>query len=622
MNRSERRRAAKAARKQGRRATIEAAPEPVQETFQHALDLYGRGRLNQAENLLVAIDESSPGISNVAQLRGIIALHTGRPDRAASLLERAVAADPRNAALHQILGIAYHGLGRIEDGIVAFRKASALDPGNHEAPYAMGNMLREAGRLAEAVACYEAALRIEPDFVDARYNLGLAYSGLERWDAALAAYEAVLAQSPDAADVHIGLSKVLAMLRRCEAAERHARAALAITPDAIEAHSNLSRALQGLGRIEEAVAAMNEALALAPDNPDLHLNTGVILEDWGEIDAAEAAFRRAIELNPGFAEAHSNLGGLLLRHGRYEEGWREYDWRFRHPGFTPRPFPQPRWDGAELAGKTVLAWADEGAGDEIQLASLLPELIARAGRCLVECDERLVPAFERSFARAEIHGRRDRPAKKLLADAIDFQTPFSELPRWLRPDLAAAPKPGKPYLRADEALTAACRARYRGRGDGIVVGIAWSSGNLHRPGRNAPLALWEPILTQPGVQFVSLQYGDHAIELAETREKFGVDIFVDPEVDQLKSLERFAAQVAAVDLVISITNTTVHMAGALGRPVWTMLPHVAHWRYRQATEDTMWYPHMRLFRQAEPWRWDDVMERVGGELAAFRAAAN
>jgi hypothetical protein len=157
-------------------------------------------------------------------------------------------------------------------------------------------------------------------------------------------------------------------------------------------------------------------------------------------------------------------------------------------------------------------------------------------------------------------------------------------------------------------------------GAGPVVGIAWASGNLQRPERNAPLALWEPILSLPGLTFVSLQYGGSARDIAAVRDRLGVEIHTDPAVDQFASLEAFAAQVDAMDLVVSITNTTVHMAGALGRPVWTMLPAVADWRYQRARPDTPWYPAMRLFRQTRARQWTDVIERVAAELAAFRDA--
>ena len=155
----------------------------------------------------------------------------------------------------------------------------------------------------------------------------------------------------------------------------------------------------------------------------------------------------------------------------------------------------------------------------------------------------------------------------------------------------------------------------------MIVGIAWASGNLHRPERNAPLALWDPVLTMPGLQFVSLQYGDHSAEIAETRDRTAVEIYTDPKIDQLASLEDFAAQVAAMDIVVSITNTTVHMAGALGKPVWTMLPFTPDWRYQREREDTAWYPAMRLFRQSEPRRWDDLLARVADALAEFRDGA-
>ena len=197
--------------------------------------------------------------------------------------------------------------------------------------------------------------------------------------------------------------------------------------------------------------------------------------------------------------------------------------------------------------------------------------------------------YERAFPDAEIHPRQADIPRRLLRNDIDYQTPFTELARWLRPNLIAAVRPEGAYLTADAALAASCRSRYRALGDGPVVGIAWASGNLRRPDRNAPLPLWDPILKLPGLTFLSLQYGDHADAIAEVRDRLGVTIHEDPEIDQLKSLEQFAAQIEAVDIVVSITNTTVHMAGAIGKTVWTMLPFMPDWRYQLDRDDTAWY---------------------------------
>lgn len=621
MNRQQRRQAARGARKKGTAASIAAAPVPLQSRFQSAVERYQSGDLAAAETALRSIEGDAPGLAEVCHLYGLILLHTGRPRDAASMLEKAIKAAPRDPAVHNVLGGALRATGELERAIEAYKNALRHDADFTDGHFNLANCYRDLSRLDEAAAHYAKAVMLEPEFVDAHFNLGLTFNALERFEDAEAAYREALSHAPGDAEVMVGLGKALSMQRRYDEAEKHLRAAIEADPKSMEAHNNLARVLQGQGRTADAQRMMEKALALAPDRGELSINYGNILEDRGKVVDAIAAYRAAIARLPDSAEAHTNLGLLLLLDRQYEEGWREYDWRWRRDGRAPRPFPQPRWQGEDLTGRTILAWADEGAGDEILFASMLPELADLAGRCLVECDPRLVGLFSRAFPEVTVHPRKPKPARDLTADDIDFQTPFSEMARWLKPDLAAAPPPATANLSADPDVTAACRARYRDRGDGLIVGIAWASGNLRRPERNAPLALWDPVLAMPGLQFVSLQYGDHAAEIAETRDRTGVDIFTDPEIDQLVSLEDFAAQVAAMDIVISITNTTVHMAGALGKPVWTMLPFTPDWRYQRARDDTPWYPAMRLFRQSKPRGWDDVLARVADALVEFRDSA-
>ena len=618
MNRQQRRQAAKAARRGKQPPGVADAPVETQQAFQAAVTRYQAGDLAATRAALSGIDERAPGIPEVDYLFGLVLLQDGEPEASLPYLQRTIKTNRRDPAPCNVLGEAFRRLGRVDDSIAAYEEAIKRDARFADAHYNLGNVLRQAGRLKEAAARYERALDLEPDFADAHYNLGLALRALGRYDDAIAHYEKADMLAPGQADVKIGLSNALAMTLRYPEAEAAARAALSLDPNAMEAHNSLARVLQGLGRTAEARDAMDQAIARDPGRASLHANLGNILEDQDDAAGAEAAYRKAIALEPDFAEAHANLGLMLLLNRQVEEGWREYDWRWRRAGRPPRPFPQPRWQGEELADKTLFAWGDEGPGDEILFASLLPEVIAAAGSCVVECEPRLVPLFGRAFPDAEVQPRRESPQRRLLRDDIDLQTPFSEMARWLRPNLAEAPPPKAAYLQADPAVAEPCRARYRALGDGLVVGIAWASGNLLRPDRNAPLDLWDPILTLPGVQFVSLQYGDRTAEIAAVQERLGVDILVDPEIDQFASLERFAGQVDAVDIVVSITNTTVHMAGALGKTVWVMLPFMPDWRYQRDRTDSLWYPEMRLYRQTAARRWDDVIERVAGDLAAFR----
>ena len=609
-----------AARKGGGGSGIAGAQPEIQQRFQQAVALFQAGD-GAAEEILSAIERDAPGLPEVSHLLGMVLLRAGRARDAVAPLAVAAKALPQDAGLCSLLGVAYETAGDPEAAVAAFRQGISRDRKHADSHYNLANALRRMARDADAVAPYREALRLEPGFADAHHNLGMTLAKLGHLSEAITRFRSAIALGPDRADGHIGLSGALAMTRDYGAAERAARAALERAPDSVEAYKALAAALQGQGRIAAAAETLRQAIEQAPEPRDLHTLYGNMLEELGETAAAEAAYRGAVALDPGYVVGHVNLAALLLLTGRYDEGWLEYDWHWRREGQTRRPFPQRRWTGEAMAGRTILAWADEGVGDEILFASQFAALSARAAKVVVECDARLVDMFARAFPDLEIVARANPPDARLLQPDIGLQAPFSDLPRRLGVDLAAAPPPKAPYLRALPELAAACRSRYRARGGGLIVGIAWASGNVKRPERNAPLALWDPILGLPGLTFVSLQYGGEATTIADVRRRLGVDIHVDPAVDQMASLEQFAAQVDAMDIVVSISNTTVHMAGALGKPVWTMLPFVADWRYQKDRGDTPWYPAMRLFRQTKARQWQDVIARVAAELAAFRDKA-
>ncbi|MBI3710900.1 MAG: hypothetical protein HY246_24910, partial [Proteobacteria bacterium] len=286
-----------------------------------------------------------------------------------------------------------------------------------------------------------------------------------------------------------------------------------------------------------------------------------------------------------------------------------------------RDFRQPPWDGRPLSQTKLLLWGEQGVGDEIIYAGLVGEAGERAGACMLECEPRLVPLFARSFRQIEVVARSDPAHPSTVASDIGAQLALGSLPGLLRPSFDSF-RPHRGYLAADPARAAALRARYRALGPGPVVGVGWRSSrrDLTR-WKSSDLSDWGPILTLPGVVFVNLQYGDCRAELQQVQETIGVTIHDDREIDSLKDLDAFAAQVAATDLTVSISNTAVHFAGALNVPVWTLLPTglgLLHYWFLER-EDSPWYPSMRLFRQRKLGDWGDVIARVAAELRAFAA---
>jgi hypothetical protein len=293
-----------------------------------------------------------------------------------------------------------------------------------------------------------------------------------------------------------------------------------------------------------------------------------------------------------------------LAEGDFARGWAGYgsrfelwdDPRYRHKGFHKRASPPPYWQGQDPAGKRFLVWTEQGIGDEILFSGLLPEFASRASSVILECSERMVPVFERSFSNLRVNARGRSRSQSLGPVDADYQVAIGDLGRWLRPDFNCFPNRPK-FLAADPWKTAELKRQY---GSGPLIGISWRSG-ADRVGerKSFPLESWHDILRIPGARFISLQYGDFQDEAAMGCRKLGVDVLWDNRVDALANMDDYFAQVAAMDLIISVSNTAVHVAGALGQPTWVMLPTGpgCHWYWFRGVASSPWYPTLRLYRQ-------------------------
>ncbi|EDP65320.1 TPR domain protein [alpha proteobacterium BAL199] len=402
------------------------------------------------------------------------------------------------------------------------------------------------------------------------------------------------------------------------AAER----ATIITPGHVDSWCLLGALAHVLGRPEQARRAARRALLLNPaDRPATH-NLFTALRQAGDWNRAVRAGRRSLVLDPRSDSNAFDLGMLLLSLGRWTEGWPLYDRRLRLKHARPRPdrLPQPFWDGHTDPKLSLAVWGDQNVGDEMQFASLLPEMALRVGHVVLECDPRLVPLFARSFPEFDVVARADPPDPRLTAPSVGAQIPQGHLGRLLRPDSASFGCGPQSWLIPDPSRVADLRARYHARSGGRpLIGIAWKSSNAAFKGKNVPLAQWGSLLREQDALFLSVQYGDVSADLNEARTAIGVDIAHDPEIDALSDLDGFAAQLAATDMVISISNSTIHQACGLGRPAWGILHIRPDWRWGVERDTCPWFPTLRLYRQATRGDWTPVLEAVDRDLRRWLA---
>ena len=345
------------------------------------------------------------------------------------------------------------------------------------------------------------------------------------------------------------------------------------------------------------------------------------MQDIGNLESATAVYHKTLEIEPDDQYAHLNLGMLQLLQGDFENGWKQYQYRWKYEKFPSeyREFPQPSWYGSNLSGKTILVWAEQGIGDEIMFASMLNDLLQMNANIMVECEHRLVSLFQRSFPDIQFSSRKNPPHQQLLNPDIHYQISMGSLGQWLRPTQDSFKRNQTYYLTACPERVSKLRNKYQQLANGKqLVGISWKSTDINRrraKSKSTLLEYWKLVLSQPDCYFINLQYGDVESELAQFESETSLKIYRDQEIDPLVNLDDFAAQISVLDLVISTSNTTVHMAGALGKRVWTLLPCIPDWRWMLDREEALWYPMMRLFRQNRIGDWQDVFKRVSHTLS-------
>jgi tetratricopeptide (TPR) repeat protein len=503
----------------------------------------------------------------------------GNPREAEQLCRQILQFDSSSFRAFHLLGLVAHQVGRNDIAVDYMTEALRLNPNYDEAHNNLGILLRKAGRLADAVIHYQQALALRPDYAEAHNNLGVALMEQGRRAAAIASYQQALHYRPNFAD----------------------------------AYNNLGNALKDQGKPEEVIAHYQQALRLRPNYAEAHYNLGSALLEQLRLEEAISCFQQAIHLKPEYADAHWNRALAWLLMGKFEEGWPEYEWRWkRQKEMQLPPFRQARWTGFPLEGRTILLYAEQGLGDTLQFTRYATLVKRRGGLVIAACQEALLPLL------ASCPGVGQLVAIGSQVPDFDTHAPLLSLPGIFGTTLATVPA-DVPYLFADLKLSEHWR-QILGNSGAFEIGIAWQGNPSHHNDRHRsiPLVSFEPLARLDRVRLSSLQKGPGVEQLAGARERF-------PVLDlgsRFQSFQDTAAVLANLDLVITVDSAVAHCAGALGVPVWVLLPFYPDWRWLLDRQDSPWYPTMRLFRQTEPGKWDSVFNRVAYELKRLLATVS
>lgn len=482
----------------------------------------------------------------------------------------------------------------------------------------------QVGDLAGAEALYGKVLTLHECHPVALHNLALILLDRGNIPAALELLAAALRENPREATFLFNYGVALQRAGRHSEAEAAYRKAVSLKPGYREAWENLGVVLQERERFEDAITAYGQALHIDGCSPVARTNMGNVLRVIGRLDEAERHYLAALDCNPLNADIVEQYGSTLLSRGDFSGAWRWYEWRYwASSSLTTSPpycVPLPKWDGTPLDSKRLLLYGEQGVGDEIMFASCVSDIFAQANDTVLLCSSRLVPLFMRSFPGMAVLPKPagGRGALPELAARCDVRLSLASLPHYFRNSRESFS--GKPYLLADAEKVSVWRQRLSERGRRLNVGLSWRGGAAQRAreARSIPLERLALLFRHQDINFINIQYGDHQEEISRFNAGIERQLISYDEIDPLQDMDGFAALLGALDLVITVDNSTVHLAGALGVPTWLLLPAHADWRWLRGCDDTPWYESVRIFWQPAPERetWAEVIQRIDGQLVS------
>ena len=532
-------------------------------------------------------------------------------------------------------------------------KAEGLFPGEADITYLVAGILGDLGDTRQALIRMRAAIGQKPDRTE--FHIALAKLCVRAGDqaGALRAAEKALALEPDSAEAYAALSTAQ-RASRPDLAEQAARRAIELSPQAADGHDNLGLALWVMGRLDEAEKHARQAVRLSAAGSGYRMNLALILKDAGQLGEARKLYRassaeaqnsldRCLNLGTLAMECDADLEGARgwyakaralgedprvsmsealvdLLDGRLDAAWPRYEARKRvrdqqrhHAMFSGIA----AWSGDLQPEKRLLVYAEQGLGDEIMFASMYRDLAGRAARITLVCNPRLEALFRRSFPAMEVVAA-PREASPSLAASADLAVAAGSLGMHFRKQAADFPE-HHGYLTIDAQQTGRWRERLEALGPGRKIGLSWSGGifSTGKARRSLALEQLRSLLETPGITWISLQHGDCAAEIADFTARFGIPVHAFPGVTG--DIDELASLVQALDLVVSVCNTTVHVAGAIGKEVLVMTPFLPEWRYGLRGERMLWYPSARVFRQPAFGEWQHVIASVAGALAERQA---
>jgi tetratricopeptide (TPR) repeat protein len=511
---------------------------------------------------------------------------------------------PKNSHVLHFLGILYYQNCDYDAAINALKKSLHINPSDAEAWYNIGRAYEARDQINEAIDSYKSALRIKAYFVDAHINLGNLLQKKGQLDDAIFNYQRAIELDSNHAGAYYNLGVMFQEKSRLGEAISAFQNAIRLNPYHADAYHDLGYVFHMNGQFNEAVGCYHKAIQVNSGMFDAYNNLGRVYQGIGQVNEAISSYRKALDISPEFAEAHCNLAMALLLTGDFEQGWKEYGWRWKLKDHSRYDLPQPVWDGSDISGKTIFLYAEQGFGDTIQFVRFAPLVAERGAQVILECQKELKSLIQ------QLRGVHSVITREDPLPEFDVHCPLLSLPLVFNTTPESIPAK-IPYVAPNTIMLQEWSDKVKNDNARLKVGIVWSGNPKNKADqfRSIPLESFLQLWKIAG-GYYSLQKGEGSSQVKKLSEMFKLIDYT----DEIHDFSDTAALIENLDLVICVDTAVAHLAGALGKPVWTLLPFNPDWRWMLNREDSPWYPTMRLFRQLSPGDWGSVMDNVEKEL--------
>ena len=578
-----------------------------QRQLNQAIFLHQSGNIDEAQEIYLGLLDKNSNNVDINFLLGVIAIQKKDWLKSISYINNAINLSPENCKFYYHRALANYELGDLKESILDYGLAIDRNQAYIEAYLNRGVAEQQMQNYEAAIQSYNSVINLNSGYIAAYLNRSEALFKLLRFEESIVSCDIAITLKPDFAEAYFNKGNALQALKIYDEAIENYKIAVKLNPRYIKAIINLGVCELKLKKYEAAQLNFQLALQINPDYPEAHLNLGGLFRELRLFDNARASLDNAIVVRPGYAEAYFNKSLIDLALGNFDSGWPLYEWRWKseETPLSPLTTSKPPFN-PNLAERRVLIWAEQGVGDEIMFASLLNRFRPFCQKLLVSVDARLLELFRRSFVDIEFYDK----ALSVPEDLYDEHLAMGGMCQYLHLSPMDFNSAAPAYLQANDSRSKDIRASFGVDSTFRLCGISWRTSNPKFATRNLELERLIAALDAPNIKFVSLQYGDTQKEIDTIASDLGIQVLTYKDVDNFHDIDGLAAIINACDLVVSIANTTVHLGGALGKPVNVLLPFDSDWRWMTEGDNSYWYSSVRLFRQGSDWDWTPLLEQV------------